>query len=94
MTRPQHDAIVDMTEGYAWMRTLTPRARGWVEAHVTLAQVGIWANDILEVSPPSMSDLMIAMLRAGLKLVPANGKMIIHRVQIDMVRLTPCISPH
>jgi hypothetical protein len=94
MTQPQHDAIVDMTDGYAWMRTLTPQARGWVEAHVTLAQVGIWANDILEVSPRSMSDLVTAMLRAGLKLVPASGKMVIHRAQIDMARWTPCVSPH
>lgn len=94
MTQPQHDAIVDITGAYAWMRTLTPQARGWVEAHVTLAHVGIWANDILEVSPRSMSDLVIAMLKGGLKLMPADGKKVIHRTQIDMGRWIPCVSPH
>ena len=94
MTQPHHDAIVDITDSYAWMRTLSPQARGWVEAHVTLDQVGIWANDVLEVSPRSMSDLVIAMLQAELKLLPAGGKKVIHRAQIDMGRWTPCVSPH
>jgi hypothetical protein len=94
MAYPLHDAIVEFSGSYARLRALTPPARCWVEAHVTLAQVSLWTNDILEVPPPAMSDLITAMLRAGLKLVPASGKMVIYRTQIGTARGAPCVSPH
>ncbi len=94
MARLQYDAIVDIAHSYARVRTLTPHTHCWVETHVTLAQIRLWANGILEVPPHVIGDLLIAMLTAGFKLIPAGGRMIMSPAQVTAGRLDPCVSPH
>ncbi len=70
MSQPLHDALIEIAEAYARVRTLTPHARHWVEAHVTVAQVRLWCDGVLEVPPHVISDLLPEMLTTGLKLIP------------------------
>ena len=88
------DAIVEITPDSAWLRALTPQARDWIEAHVTLAQVRTWANGRLEVPTCAIGDLIVAMLTSGMILTPASGRMIIRQEQLETIRFAPCVSPH
>ena len=88
------DAIVEIVSNSAWVRALTPRARDWIEAHVTLSQVQTWANDRLEVPTSIITDLIVAMLTTGLTLMPASGRMIIRPGQLRTLDFVLCISPH
>ena len=94
VTYPQHDAIIEMTPFNMCVRTLTPQARRWIEAHVTLDQVCTWGEGILEVPLAVSSDLMTAMLTANLKVVPASGRMMVSRAHIVDEPLELSISPH
>lgn len=80
----QHDAIINLTPFNACIRTLTPQARSWIELHVTLGDVGIWADGILEIPLLLGSDLIGAMLRADLKVVQASGRMVMSRTEITL----------
>jgi hypothetical protein len=90
----QHDAIIHLTPFNACIQTLTPQARNWIESHVTLGDVGIWAEGILEVPLPASGDLIGAMLRADLKMVQASGRMMISRSEIALEPHICHISPH
>jgi hypothetical protein len=91
---PLHDAMIEIAEAYARVRTLTPDARHWVEAHVTLAQVRLWCDGVLEVPPHVISDLLLAMLTTGLKLIPETHLRVIHRKQIAARQCLLRVSPH
>ena len=90
----QHDAIINLTPFNACIRTLTPRARSWIESHVALGDVGTWSDGILEIPLPVSSDLIGAMLRANLKVVQASGRMMMSRTEIAFDPHVRCISPH
>lgn len=94
MSPPLHDAMIEIAEAYARVRTLTPNARHWIEAHVTLAQVRLWCDGVLEVPPHVISDLLLAMLTTGLKLIPETHRRVIHRKQIATRPYMLRISPH
>lgn len=94
MSLPLHDAMIEIAEAYARVRTLTPHARHWVEAHVTVAQVRLWCDGVLEVPPHVISDLLLAMLTTGLKLVPEAHRRVIHRKQIAAQQYVLRVSPH
>lgn len=90
----QHDAVIHLTPFNACIRTLTPQARNWIESHVTLGDVGTWADGILEISLPLSSDLIGAMLRADLKVMQASGRMMMSRTEIAFDPHVRRISPH
>lgn len=94
MSQPLHDAMIEIAEAYARVRTLTPHARHWVEAHVTLAQVRLWCDGILEVPPHVISDLLLAMLTTGLKLIPEAHCRVTHPKQIGARPYVLRVSPH
>lgn len=94
MSPPLHDAMIEIAEAYARVRTLTPHARHWVEAHVTLAQVRLWCDGVLEVPPHEISDLLLAMLTTGLKLVPETHRRVIRRNQLTVPHHVLHVSPH
>lgn len=94
MSRPVHDAMIEIAEAYARVRTLTPDARHWVEAHVTLAQVRLWCDGVLEVPPHVISDLLLAMLTTGLKLIPETHLCVLHRKHLAAPPCLLHVSPH
>jgi hypothetical protein len=86
--------MIEIAEAYGRVHTLTPDARHWVEAHVTLAQVRLWCDGVLEVPPHVISDLLLAMLTTGLKLIPESHRRVIHRKQIATWPCLLRVSPH
>jgi hypothetical protein len=80
----QQDAIIHFTPCNASLRTLTPQARSWIEAHVTLGEVDTWVDGVLEVPLSAGGDLLGAMLRAGLKVMQASGRMMMSRTAIAL----------
>jgi len=94
MSQLVHDAMIEIDEAYARVRTLTPDARRWVEAHVTLAQVQLWCDGVLEVPPHVISDLLLAMLTTGLKLIPETHLRVMHHKQLTTPPRLLCVSPH
>ncbi|MDH3598906.1 MAG: hypothetical protein OEU26_04605 [Candidatus Tectomicrobia bacterium] len=90
----QHDAIINLTPFNVCIRTLTPQARHWIESHVTLGDVGTWADGILEIPLPASGDLIGAMLRTDLKVVQASGRMMMSRTEIALDPHVRRISPH
>lgn len=94
MSQPLHDALIEIAEAYARVRTLTPHARHWVEAHVTVAQVRLWCDGVLEVPPHVISDLLPEMLTTGLKLIPATHRRVLHRKQVGPIQYVLRVCPH
>ncbi len=76
MPHQKYDALVEIAPSYTRVRTLSPRARDWIESHVTLAQVRTWAKSILEVAPQYLGAIITARLSAHLKLSPIRGCMV------------------
>jgi hypothetical protein len=94
MSQPAHDAMIEIDEAYGRVRTLTPGARHWVEAHVTLGQAQLWCDGVLEVAPHDISDVLLAMLTTGFKLTPETHLRVMHRNQLAAPPPLLRVSPH
>jgi hypothetical protein len=76
MHHRNHDAIVEIDCCLARVQALSPEARNWIEAHVTLAQVQTWTGNILEVTPHCIGELITGMFADGLHLSTARDQVI------------------